>query len=165
MEGQKKKLFVPNYKKVFFPIPRMARKIPFGYEEDKNDPDILNPIQSELEALEQAKVYLKQFSYKNVSAWLTNETGRKITDAGLHSRIKQEQKYVNQANNFRYWAERYQKAAEKAKELEKRTGGTKSYELIPVEEYDARFPGLRNTSNDREGVNKHQYRARRTKTS
>ena len=38
-------------------IPRISRTIPFGYELDKDDPDILQPIENELNMLEEAKKY------------------------------------------------------------------------------------------------------------
>ena len=33
------------------PIPRIARTIPFGYEQDETDPDVLIPIKEELNKL------------------------------------------------------------------------------------------------------------------
>ena len=36
----------------WYPIVRVGRHVPFGYEQDPNDPDILNPIPEELELLE-----------------------------------------------------------------------------------------------------------------
>ena len=58
------------------PIPRIARTIPFGYVQDDNDPDLLQPIQNELDKLEMARDYLKQYSYREVSNWLSTQTGR-----------------------------------------------------------------------------------------
>ena len=48
-------------------IPRVARTIPFGYEEDPTDKDFLLPIKDELDALEQAKKHLQQYSYREVA--------------------------------------------------------------------------------------------------
>ena len=49
------------------PIPRISRTIPYGYELDPNDNFILLPIDIELDMLEKAKRYLKQYSYREVS--------------------------------------------------------------------------------------------------
>ena len=49
------------------PIPRISRTIPFGYEVDPDDPDVLLPIEHELDMLEQAQKYLKQYSYREVA--------------------------------------------------------------------------------------------------
>ena len=54
-------------------IPRVARTIPFGYEEDPEDSDFLLPIKEELDALEMAKKHLKQYSYREVATWLSNK--------------------------------------------------------------------------------------------
>ena len=40
-------------------FPRISRTIPFGYELDKDDPDILQPVENELDMLEEAKKYLR----------------------------------------------------------------------------------------------------------
>jgi hypothetical protein len=49
-------------------IPKISRTIPFGYELDKEDSGILNPIPDQLDKLEIAKRYLKQYSsYVNPS--------------------------------------------------------------------------------------------------
>ena len=45
------------------PIPRVSKTIPFGYKVNEKDTNILDPIDDELNALEQAKKYLKQYSY------------------------------------------------------------------------------------------------------
>ena len=35
----------------WIPIPRIARTIPFGYIQDEKDPDLLQPVQHELDKL------------------------------------------------------------------------------------------------------------------
>ena len=49
------------------PVVRKSRQIPFGYEADPNDDTILLPIQEQLDALLEAKEYLKTCSYREVS--------------------------------------------------------------------------------------------------
>ena len=60
-------------------IPRIARIIPFGYKINEEDKDLLDPIPYELEALELARKYIKQYSLRQVANWLTNKTGRDIS--------------------------------------------------------------------------------------
>jgi hypothetical protein len=111
----------------FLPIPRVARTIPFGYEEDPDDDDMLLPIPRELRALEKAKEYLKQYSYREVANWLTKQTGRSISHMGLKKRIESEQSNKRRSATLREWARRYEKAISKAEEYERsRIGARKS---------------------------------------
>ena len=56
-------------------IKRKARTIPFGYKLAE-DTDYIEPIESELEALEEAKKFLKTCSYREVAIWLSAKTKR-----------------------------------------------------------------------------------------
>ena len=104
-------------------IPRIARTVPFGYEKSAEDSEILNPIKTELDLLEMARKYVKQYSYRQVSDWLRTKTGRYISHVGLMKRLKNEQRRKNQARSLRKWAEYAEKAIAKAKEIEEeRTG-------------------------------------------
>ena len=106
-------------------IPRIARTIPFGYTIDENDPDLLQPIKVELDLLEKAREYTKQYSYREVANWLTKNSGREISHVGLMKRLKNERQRKNQATSLRKWAKYAEKAISKAKELEeRRTGAT-----------------------------------------
>jgi len=67
-------------------IKRKARVIPFGYKLEENT-DYIEPIQEELDALEEAKQYLNNCSYREVARWLTQKTGRSITHTGLRKII------------------------------------------------------------------------------
>ena len=62
---------------------RRSRVIPFGYRQSESDNKTLEPIQNELEALEQAKIYLENSSYREVANWVTKKTGRYISHVGL----------------------------------------------------------------------------------
>ena len=111
----------------FLSIPRIARTIPFGYEEDPDDADMLLPVPRELRALEKAKEYLKQYSYREVANWLTKQTGRSISHMGLKKRIDSEQSHKRKASTLREWARRYETAISKAETLERsRLGARKS---------------------------------------
>ena len=113
----------------FVPIPRIARTIPFGYKENLEDTDILLPIPKELRALEKAKKYLQQYSYREVANWLTKQTERSISHVGLKKRIESEQSNKRRIAPLREWAKRYKTAISKAEEIERtRLGATRSTE-------------------------------------
>jgi len=83
----------PNNIKSWERVPRLTkRSVPFGYEIDTEDDSWLLPISRELELLELAKKHLKQYSYREVSAWLTTQSGRSITHDGLKKRIDVERR-------------------------------------------------------------------------
>ncbi len=108
-------------------IPRISRTIPFGYELDKDDPDILQPIENELNMLEEAKKYLKQYSYREVANWLSRNTGRSISHVGLKKRLDNERRRKNKVGSLRRWADYAKKAIAKAEEIERtRLGATEN---------------------------------------
>jgi len=67
-------------------IKRKSRTIPFGYKLAE-DTDYIEPIQFELEALEEAKNFLKTCSYREVAIWLSAKTKRYISYVGLRKRV------------------------------------------------------------------------------
>lgn len=105
------------------PVVRVGRTVPFGYEQDPEDPDILLPIPEQLELLEQAKQHLKKYSYRAVSAWLSEQSGRYISHVGLFKRVEIEYKRQATAGTQRYLAKRYKEALEKAERIEAKVGG------------------------------------------
>lgn len=109
--------------KNWLPIPRVARTIPFGYKVDPQDDNILLPIPEELEALEQAKMHLKQYSFREVANWLVKTTDRSISHVGLRKRIQNEQQRKRKITVKRTWAERLKKAIEAAEKIEKERVG------------------------------------------
>ena len=109
-------------------IPRISRTIPFGYELDKDDPDILQPVENELDLLEEAKRYLKQYSYREVANWLSRNTGRSISHVGLKKRLDNERRRKNKVGSLRRWAEYAKKAIAKAEEIENKRIGAKACE-------------------------------------
>ena len=117
----------------WMPIPRIARTIPFGYELDPEDKNLLKPVKIELDLLEQARRYIKQYSYRQVANWLSKNSGRDISHVGLMKRLKNERKRQNQAISLRRWADYAQKAIQKAEEIEEsRTGATQEAESSPA---------------------------------
>ena len=108
------------------PIVRVGRFIPFGYRQDLDDCDILQPIPEELELFEQAKKHLKQYSYREVAAWLSETSGRYLSHVGLYKRVKLEHKRKKEASVQRFYAERYKEAAEKAEKLEAQRLGART---------------------------------------
>tara|TARA_R100001129_G_scaffold185550_1_gene174104 strand:- start:813 stop:1235 length:423 start_codon:yes stop_codon:yes gene_type:complete len=109
-------------------IPRISRTIPFGYKVDKNDEDLLIPIIEELEALELAKKYLQEYSYREVARWLSDRTGREISYIGLRKRIKIEKQRKSKAKTYKTWLNNYKKALEKLEEIESKHIGSKKEE-------------------------------------
>jgi hypothetical protein len=67
----------------WYPIIRVGRHIPFGYEQDESDPDLLQPIPLELEMLEQAKKYLAEYSLRMVAYKEASEKARKLEGSRL----------------------------------------------------------------------------------
>ena len=114
-------------KYVWKPAVRVGRHVPFGYRQDPDDCDILLPIPEELELFEKAKEFLKCYSYREVSAWLSTQSGRYISHVGLYKRVKLERKRKTEAATQRYLAQRYKEALEKAERLEGRQLGQKEY--------------------------------------
>jgi len=109
-------------------IPRISRTIPFGYEIDKDDPDILQPVENELDMHEEAKKYLKQYSYREVANWLSRNTGRSISHVGLKKRLDNERRRKNKVGSLRRWADYAKKAIAKAEEIENKRLGAKALE-------------------------------------
>ena len=67
-------------------IKRKARTIPFGFKQSE-DPDYLEPIREELDALRQAREYSKTCSLRETTQWLHRKTGRYISHVGLKKRL------------------------------------------------------------------------------
>ena len=106
-------------------IPRIARTVPFGYVQSQKDSEVLDPIDNELDKLEMAREYVKQYSYREVANWLTKQTGRYISHVGLRKRLMHEQQRKNQARSLRKWADYAEKAIQKAKIIEEERTGAK----------------------------------------
>jgi|TARA_R110000787_G_C13055546_1_gene407084 hypothetical protein len=107
-------------------IARVSRTIPFGYEIDKDNDKLLQPIFIQLEALELAKRHLKQYAYKDVAIWLTKQTSRSISGEGLRKRMAIEQKRKRTASIKREIARRLQETLTEIQKLEKKGIGSYS---------------------------------------
>ena len=107
-------------------IPRIARTVPFGYKQSEEDPDILDPIPTELDLLDKARKYINQYSYREVANWLSANSGRYISHVGLRKRLQNERQRKNQAASIRKWAEYAEKAIAKAQEIEEARTGAKA---------------------------------------
>tara|TARA_R110002073_G_scaffold282719_1_gene447004 strand:- start:636 stop:860 length:225 start_codon:yes stop_codon:yes gene_type:complete len=64
---------------------RSSSTIPFGYELDKKNPEMLTPLTDQLEALEKVLPMIRDssLSLREGSLWLEHETGRKLSHMGL----------------------------------------------------------------------------------
>jgi len=112
--------------KQWIQIPRIARTVPFGYKINEDDKELLDPIPYELEALELARKYIKQYSLRQVANWLTTKTGRQISHIGLRKRLLHERQRKNKARTLKRWSEYAQKAIEKAKAIEESRIGARA---------------------------------------
>jgi hypothetical protein len=110
----------PKAKETYVAIPKIRKTIPFGYRQDEEDANLLQPIPTELEALELAKKHLKQYSSRQVAAWLTT-TGRTISHVGLLKRIKTERTHGRKSATYRNLATRLKKALEQAERYEEKS--------------------------------------------
>lgn len=107
-------------KNTWRPVVRKSRQIPFGYEADPNDDTILLPIQDQLDALLEAKEYLKTCSYREVSRWLSAKTGRTITYQALHKLVNRERDRQNAVQSYRHYASKAKEYAEKEKSIQEK---------------------------------------------
>jgi len=107
-------------------IPRIARTVPFGYKLNEEDPDLLDPIPTELDLLEKARKHVNQYSYREVANWLSANTNRYISHVGLRKRLGNEKQRKNQAKSLRKWAEYAETAIAKAKAIEEARTGAKA---------------------------------------
>ena len=112
--------------KEWIQIPRIARIIPFGYKVNETDKELLDPIPYELEALELARKYIKQYSLRQVANWLTTKTGRDISHIGLRKRLLHERQRKNKVRTLKRWSEYAEKAIQKAKAIEESRVGAKA---------------------------------------
>ena len=108
----------------WYPVIRVGRHVPFGYKQDKEDDMLLIPIPEELELLEKAKLFLQEYSLRQVAKWLTQQSGRYISHVGLDKRVRIEEKRRRASSSYRKYAKRYKEASRKAEKIEKqRLGG------------------------------------------
>jgi len=119
----------PSNMKSWERVPRLSkRSVPFGYEIDPEDDSWLKPITKELELLLLAKKHLKQYSYREVSAWLTTQSGRRITHDGLKKRIDVERRRKSLAAIKRKLAFWLEETTRQYEALEKERIGYYTYE-------------------------------------
>ncbi len=64
---------------------RSSSTIPFGYKLDEENPEMLKPLDDQLEALKKVLPMIKDssLSLREGSLWLEHETGRKLSHMGL----------------------------------------------------------------------------------
>ena len=79
-------------------IKKRARVVPFGFKQSSN-PDYIEPIKEELDALKQAEVYSKTCSLRETAQWLHRTTGRYISHVGLRKRLARNSTTETEENN------------------------------------------------------------------
>ena len=117
----------------WLPIPRISKTIPFGYRAHETDDNLLVPLIKELEALELAKDYLKEYSYREVARWLSDKSGRQISHVGLRKRVQIEKKRKGKAETYKLWLKKYETALQKLEEIESKHTGAKQKETREAE--------------------------------
>ena len=138
----------------WYPVVRVGRHVPFGYKQDEEDEMLLIPIPEELELLEKAKLFLQDYSVRQVAKWLSDQSGRNISHVGLYKRVRMEEKRRRASSNYRQYAKKYKEAARKSQKIEEeRLGGKHTRSLDSDEEYihlnhGERCPFCGNTRSD-----------------
>ena len=79
-------------------IKKRARTIPFGFKQSE-DPEYIEPIKEELDALRQAREYSKTCSLRETAQWLHRKTGRYISHVGLRKRLARNSTSETKENN------------------------------------------------------------------
>ena len=79
-------------------IKKRTKTIPFGFKQAQ-DPDYLEPVKEELDALRQAEVYSKTCSLRETAQWLHRKTGRYISHVGLRKRLARNSTTETEENN------------------------------------------------------------------
>ena len=79
-------------------IKKRARTIPFGFKQSQ-DPEYIEPVKEELDALRQAKEYSKTCSLRETAQWLHRKTGRYISHVGLRKRLARNSTTETEANS------------------------------------------------------------------
>ena len=79
-------------------IKKKARTIPFGFKQSQ-DPEYIEPVREELDALRQAKEYMKTCSLRETAQWLHRKTGRYISHVGLRKRLARNSTTETEENN------------------------------------------------------------------
>ena len=79
-------------------IKKKARTIPFGFKQSQ-DPNYIEPIKEELDALRQAEEYSKTCSLRETAQWLHRKTGRYISHVGLRKRLARNSTTETEENN------------------------------------------------------------------
>ena len=100
-------------------IVRVSRHVPFGYRIHPDNDKLLEPIPDELEALELAKRHIRQYTYREVAAWLTKQTGRYISFRGLKKRLDVERRRKKAASIKRKLAKQLEETLQEIEKLEK----------------------------------------------
>jgi len=120
----------------WYPIVRVGRHVPFGYKQDEEDEMLLIPITEELELLEKAKLFLQDYSVRQVAKWLSDNSGRSISHVGLYKRVRMEEKRRRASSNYKQYAKKYKEASRKSQKIEeKRLGGRNTRSLTTDEDY------------------------------
>lgn len=70
------------------PVVKATSTLPWGYYVDPDDEDVWLPDEKCIQALVKLKKYLPDTPFREAAAWITNETGERISYQGLQKLIE-----------------------------------------------------------------------------
>ena len=119
--------------KVWTPVARRGSVVPWGYIQDEEDSYILQPVPEQLELLDLAKKYLKEYSYREIAHWISTTSGRYISHVGLRQRIKIESKRETASRAAERLEKEAKEVAERARKIANTIGGTGTSDIVHPE--------------------------------
>ena len=111
-------------------IRRKAKLPPWGYKVCSYDRQLLEPIEEQMDILEDAKKFLRTCSFREVAAWMTKKSGRPISGPGLFLRAKREKwgRFASEAKDGEEESNGREKADERGTQAQKRASSSSSSE-------------------------------------
>jgi hypothetical protein len=113
------------------PVVRIGRHVPWGYDQDPDNQDILIPNVPQLELLEEGRIFMRRgYSLRQVAEWLSEETGRYISHVGLRKRIDTEERRRRALRNLRVYKKRLEQVLAAIDKLENDRIGTNTIDDV-----------------------------------
>jgi hypothetical protein len=92
--------------------------IPWGYKQNKDDRQLLDPIDEQLDVYEEGKKLVRKgCTLRDVANWMTATTGRKISHVGLQKKMQDEISKKKSQGAKLAWARRRARIEEAERKL------------------------------------------------
>lgn len=92
------------------PIRKRGPAVDFGYEQDKDDPQLLVPIPDQLDCLmEGLELCRKGCTFREVANWITATTGRYLSHKNLWKKFHEERRRKERDRKREYRAKHYKR--------------------------------------------------------